>query len=797
MSISRLKNILFIVVFFCSCTIKTFVTKEPKNKPYLIKNDIELKGGNFSNTEKESVLQRLSNQLDDSSKIPSKDAFFILHFVKKPPAYDTSFTGTSARNMRSSMYHLGYYDAKVFYTQDTSKKRRVSVKYIVEAGRPTLIDTLSYRFSNPSLKAIALASKNEALLVKNNPVTKAAVLGEISRLVDTFRNNGYYKFTAAELSVKGDSSIAALTSISDDPFEQLRLLQEAQQKKDSPQVKLAIILNKPDDSTKLNSYVINKIYILSDFRPSDNLNDTVNINQKISKNKSYILRYHDPLFRTSVFARNVTLKTGDVYRQREYYNTLNNLNRLGVWQSVNIRLVENLDDTNKVDIVMELITAKKFGFDASPEASYAYSGNNNNSLAGNLFGISANLSLLNRNIGREAIKMTHSLRYGVELNNRNKSNTPNAINSNELSYSNNVVIQRLLTPIKRWNNKKLITPQTFINLNLSQSNRFNLFTTKSLNLNYGVNWVDKKRRSWSVRFPNVEFSNLNPTDSFNTILANNPFLRYSYNTAFVAGTVGGVSKSWIKPAYNNVLSRERILKINAEESGLTWGALLPIPKKFKRKFLKIDIEFRSVKNFKNNKALAFRAFTGVGIPLFKDSIPFFKQYFGGGSTSMRGWPVRGIGRGGQKLAPFSTSVFNDRTGDMQLELNEEFRYNIARLIPNLLTLKGAIFIDAGNVWNLKDSRPGGITDSTQFKFKNLWKEFGISAGTGLRLDFNYLVLRLDLGFRFKRPETSYINNGWKAPSIGFDDAFKKIFSRNYREWRYENFNFTIGINYPF
>ncbi len=796
MTLFRLKNILFIVVFFCSCTIKTFVSKEPKDRPYLFKNSIELKGGNFSGAEKESVLQRLNNQLDDSSKVPSRDAFFILHFVKKPPAYDTAFSGISARNMQSSMYHLGYYGAKVFYTQDTSDRRRVSVKYSVEAGKATLIDTLSYRFNNPALKEIALASGNEALLRKNDPVTKAAVLGEIARLVDTFRNNGYYKFTAAELSVKGDSSIAALTTISNDPFEQLRLLEEAQQQKDSPQVKLAIVLNKPDDSTKLNRYFINKIYILSDFRPADNINDTVNIKQKISKNKNFILRYHDPLFRTAVFARSVTLRPGDVYRQSEYYNTLNNLNRLGVWQSVNIRLVENLDDTNAVDIVMELITAKKFAFDASPEVSYA-SGGNNNSLGGNLFGLSANLSLINRNIGREAIKMTHTLRYGVELNNRNKGTTVNAINSNELSYSNNVVIQRLLTPVKKWNNKKLISPQTFINLNLSQSNRFNLFTTKNLNFNYGINWVDKKKQSWSIRFPNIEFSNLNPTDSFNKILLDNPFLRYSYNTAFVAGTVVGFSKSWARSSLNNILSVERIIKINAEESGLTWGAALPIPKKLKRKFLKIDIEYRTVKNFKNNTALAFRAFTGVGIPLFNDSIPFFKQYFGGGSTSMRGWPVRGIGRGGQKLAPFSRSVFNDRTGDMQLEFNGEFRYNIARLIPNLLTLKGALFVDAGNVWNLKDSRPGGITDSTQFKFKNVYKEFGLSAGTGLRLDFNYLVLRLDLGFRFKRPETSYINSGWKAPPIGFDDAIQKIFSRNYREWRYENFNFTVGINYPF
>jgi outer membrane protein assembly factor BamA len=166
---------------------------------------------------------------------------------------------------------------------------------------------------------------------------------------------------------------------------------------------------------------------------------------------------------------------------------------------------------------------------------------------------------------------------------------------------------------------------------------------------------------------------------------------------------------------------------------------------------------------------------------------------------MRGWPVRGIGGGSQKLIDFKKNIFNDRTADMQFETNVEYRYDIARIIPNTLTLRGAIFADIGNIWNLRNSKPDGSTDSTQFKFKNFYKELGVSAGTGFRLDFNYFILRFDFGFRFKRPELAYINDGWKAPSIGFGDFFPKLFGRGdeNRKWRYENFNFTIGISYPF
>jgi outer membrane protein assembly factor BamA len=122
-------------------------------------------------------------------------------------------------------------------------------------------------------------------------------------------------------------------------------------------------------------------------------------------------------------------------------------------------------------------------------------------------------------------------------------------------------------------------------------------------------------------------------------------------------------------------------------------------------------------------------------------------------------------------------------------------------MPNTLKLKGAIFTDIGNVWNLKNTKTDGSTDTTQFSLKNFYSQLGVAAGTGLRLDFNYFVVRLDFGFRFKRPELYYINDGWKAPDIRFNDVFKKLFTRGendeFRKWRYENFNFTIGIGYAF
>ena len=782
--------------------------KAPANKYYLRKNSFEVTGGNFTKTEKSTILDRLSNQLDDSAKVPSKDAFIFFEIIKKPLVYDSAYSGMSAKNMKASMFHLGYYNARASFRTDTSGKK-VHVFYKIEAGKPTLIDTVSYKLRKPALQEIAVNSNEQSLLKKNDPITKNAVLGEINRLVDSFRNNGYYKFTAAELRVRGDTTIEALTNVSDDPFEQLRLLAEAQQKSDSPQIRLAVVLNPPTDSTKLTRYSINKIYILSDFRPNDDFSDTTSITQRATRN--YVLRYHQHLFRTSFLARNITLKSGQLYSQQEYYNTVSNLAQANVWQSVNIRLVEIPDSSNKIDVVIELIPAKKFGFEAALELSYSANTSGSTILGGNLFGISGNLSLTNRNMGREAIRMTHKIRAGIELNNNSNGNSNRLINSNEIGYSNTVVFPRLIFPTflrfvanpfsSNRKNIKIPKGESFINTNLSYNNRLDLFNLQSVTINMGWSWLDKHKLKWEVKPFNLGFSYLfNRSDSFDNILKNNAFLKYSYNTAYTVGMSAAVSNQYFNPKHPRSQARERNIKFAVEESGLTWGNL-GLLKKYLRRYAKFDAEYKYTVNYAKT-ALAFRLYVGVGIPLLGSdtnlTLPFFKQYLGGGANSMRGWPIRGIGVGGQPMASYdSKNGFNDRTGDMQIESNLEYRYDIARIIPNTLTLRGALFADIGNIWNTRYSRRDGIADTTQFKFANLYKQLGVSAGFGFRLDFNFFVLRFDFGFRFKRPELYYINDGWKAPTIGFDNFANKIFSASERRWRYENFNFSVGIGVPF
>lgn len=819
--LQQLKYTIFICLFILSCTVPR---KYQKGKPFVAKNKIEVKGGNFSKEERATLKQRLNAQLDDSSRINVIDKLFFWHVIISPPAYDSNSASKSARNMETSMLHVGYYKAKAEFSADTIKKgnqQRVHLSYSVEVNKPTLIDTFSYIMRKPDLQKLAVENIDKTLIKEGKPVTKAAVLGELNRLVDLYRNNGYYKFTAEELVMRGDTTVAALTTITDDIFEQLRLLAEAQLARDSPTIKLAVVLKLPKDSSRLKPYYINNIYFFPDYRNGDSINDpgltaryiTRKLCNTCKADTDFVVLYHKYLFRPRFLARNMFLHKGNLYSQYDFYKSLNSFARAGVWQSTNIQVqeVKQKDSLHKIDLMVQLMPGKQYGYEAALEASYSASSNTNtvtSANAGNLLGLSGNISFLNRNLNKEGIKMTNSLLAGVEFNLRpDSSNKKNLINSNEISYTNNIVFPRLIFPFLKYNSNKLFnTTESFITTKFSYINRINLFNLQSFNFGVGYSATTKKNRTWIFRPFNFEFAKLyNETDSFKKTLADNPFLRYSFNTALVAGSSIGYRINKVNTKHNN---RQHSLKINIEESGMIWGRF-GLFKQYMKQYVKGDIEYIYAVNRKKS-AFVFRMFGGVGVASKKDTtLPFFKQYFGGGSNSMRGWPVRGIGRGSQPLAPYGSNSFNDRTGDIQFESNIEYRYTIAQIIPNSLVLRGALFADIGNVWNFRNTKPGGGIDSTQFQFANLYKQLGVSAGTGFRLDFNFFIIRFDLGFRFKKPDVSK-NDGWQIPDITYNNLFRRgvklpdplhpgsTYNDNrYKKWRYENYNLTIGISYPF
>ncbi len=227
-----------------------------------------------------------------------------------------------------------------------------------------------------------------------------------------------------------------------------------------------------------------------------------------------------------------------------------------------------------------------------------------------------------------------------------------------------------------------------------------------------------------------------------------------------------------------------LFRTNLEESGLLTGLLRG---KFLDsnlyRFIKIDAEF--IRKIAYNKSsLVFRCFAGAGYELGstvsstkKNNLPFFKQYFGGGPNSMRAWRFRQLGPG-STVKSFGKDGVPDRFGDVQLEANLEFRFPVTTISG--VKVNGALFTDMGNVWFLK--KQAGLPEEV-FNFSHLGKDIAVGAGAGMRIDFNFLVLRFDYSYKVKDPSPELINAGLQNKWFGYK------FSKGDQ--------FQLGISYPF
>jgi outer membrane protein assembly factor BamA len=179
-----------------------------------------------------------------------------------------------------------------------------------------------------------------------------------------------------------------------------------------------------------------------------------------------------------------------------------------------------------------------------------------------------------------------------------------------------------------------------------------------------------------------------------------------------------------------------------------------------------------------------RIAAGIGVPLKNfTSLPFERSFFSGGSNGIRAWQSRTLGPG--SYADNGTFTF-DQFGDGQLEGNIEYRFKMFKM------LNGALFIDGGNVWlrQKNASKPGA-----EFELDRFYKEIAIGSGAGLRADFNFFVLRLDMGIKIRDPQFAE-ENRWVAGRL-FDPAWKKEYRESHNGRKYNFLVFNIGINYPF
>jgi outer membrane protein assembly factor BamA len=782
------------VVTLWSCTV---VKRYDPTVPFIHENAIKLKG--VSDKEKyKDIRDRLEDQIEDSIKVnevsrvpwPKFPWFIPVPVIERPLPYDSNAVRQSTVNMRNLMASMGYKNS-VVVTDSSLKKvkdqQRIRVEYLVEAGRLFVIDTVVFNLADTQLQRLAWDFRAESVLMKGDPFENQAIDRELNRLVDLFQNHGYHRFTREDIIVEADSSYSDLIDATLDPFEYIRKLAEEREKRKNPQVDVYIRLNNIRDSSHIRPYRIGRVTVYSD-ATTDAEKDPSDTTGTLVKGLRIVNQRNT--FESSFIADQVELKPGLLYTRERYSQTLNNFNRLGAWQNINIQS-ENIDSTGRIDYLLRLIPAKRQFFSVDLEGSSIINSMQAVQVGSGRVGLAVNFTLRNRNLWRRAIQLENNLRTGIEFNNFQR------ILSGEVTLTNRLTIPWMETPFSEAFEKRFENARTVISADFSYIDRFKYFTLRTFNTFLGYEWRKGPYTTWQFKPLNFEYTQFKPDSLFLETIVDFPLLLYSYNNGLIIGT---------NLTYNHNFTpysrrKSNLLRLYAEESGVLLGAMLPgatAPKKplsTLYRFLKFDADYRHFIQW-DKTSLHFRLFAGAGFALptrtrrGEVTLPFFKSYVAGGPNSMRGWQIRKMGIGSNiSLDTALDGRFNDKYADIKLEANMEYRFNLFSFYG--FWMRGALFTDIGNIWYRSDLN--GQLPGSEFKLRNLYKDLGVAGGFGLRVDFSYFLLRFDLGFPVKDPrfgpqyagnprtETFYSprRDGWFAPG----------------HWHRPVFQFAIG--YPF
>lgn len=752
--------------------------KYQPGKPFVFSTNINIQG-NLSASAKADLKLKLENQLDDSLKTILKTVYPGRRLLVSPPVFDTAAALRSIVFMNNLLHAEGYYKTAITWDSSLSVKRkqkRVTVNFRVAPGKSYKLDSIVYRLQDTSLQRLALSRRNGSLLKKGDPYSIEIVAAEMDRLVELFRNNGYYKFSRDDLSAERDTVFSALINPSLDPFEQLRLLQQAKKRQENPVMNVAIFLRNPAAVSHFRKYYIRNVRIYPDL---DILEDSsiAKLDSVTVKGIRIFNKYNK--FTPSFIASQSALQPGDLFRVRNYTRTYTNYTQLNTFTQVTIDMQELQDSSAKIDVLIRMYPSIKQELSVTADASY----NTGDIIAtGDLFGVGLNFGLNNRNVAKQAIQSSTNLRTGVEINLGS-----NFIQTLQTSLSHNYSFPRLILPksiLKLVKTDSLRSQRTLLNFNGAYTDRKDFYALKSLNVSLGYQVIRSRRarrsHTWYFSPFNVEYVLLTPRDTLNKLLDSVPNLKFSFNTGLVISSIIG---------YNYIQNdakgaKKNDLRIGIEESGGLTGLIRTLDRDANLyRFIKIDADFKHYINWKKS-ALVFRLYGGIGIPYGKDKsgaleeqLPFFKAFYAGGPYSMRAWQVRQLGIGSSPYFDTASAAKGiDRFGDIQLEGNIEYRFNLGSLFG--VKLKSALFTDIGNIWYRNNNiDPKYI--GAEFNVNKLYTDIAVGAGTSLRFDFDYFLLRFDWAYKLKDPVYSYINYGW----LHDIELFKG--------------QFQLGINYPF
>lgn len=768
--------------------------------------------------------------------IPLKDTinprkFFREWFKYKigepPVVFDSAAFNRSINQLSRHLNRKGYYFGSVTADLDTNvRKRKITARYHIETGEPYYIDSLIIDCENQSVK---LDYENFRKTSYHPPLVGEKLDSDMLssykvRVAKYMRDNGYYGFSPAHVLFNADSAgkdmKVDLTLIFTDRF--IKESDQTIQKKQAVYRVGKVYFHLADtlyyqgvferDMQKEGLSVIKDNYVhtidslyYSEIKMSRKQKKSAKIPMSfdtlVPYRKATFLFNTKPYIRPGILEMQNYLEEGNYYKEYYLERSYSSISRLGVFQVIKPELIER-EDENLIDVHYYLVPAKKQSYSFVPRFT------NSNSF----LGLSASINYNNKNLFRGSEKMTISLGGGFEstpavfeknLDGTKPINTDGTFNTFEYGPSIQFDLPGLF-PIPFTKLTKRQRPRTILSLAYNFQKRYD-FNRGVFQFNYLYKFVLDKTQTMQIGLPFasvIKFVAISkPSEAFVKKLeeSNDLFLRNAYSDQFIWQDFK-VTFEFNNQGADNPRRTSVFYSVNFDHAGLltswisnevdtatTQKMFLGVPYS---QFARLDNEVIIGYPIDKKKSFNFRFAAGAGLPYGNKSpsLPYDYGFFAGGSNDNRGWRARSLGPGTYKYY-LDTTRTETQIGDLRLSGSAEFRFSMSSLF------KGAVFVDAANIWTMKkDVNRMGSQFSSDF-----YKQLALSAGLGLRLDFGFFVIRLDVGVPINNPSLpkgaqwifqsrqAYYDEG----AVKFGSNYKKLIPRPFSP------SLNFGIGYPF
>lgn len=763
-------------------------------------------------------LLKKPNRLDRMIKLYSKKqvnrlgkSFFVSgysDFLKEigeaPSILDTAKVRKSEIRLHSYQFNRGFFNVKVVSKIDSLKDKKVKVTYQINTGKPYIIDSIFRNIETPVVDSMYVTISGNSLIKSGETYTAENISNEKKRIATEFRNRGLYHFQENYIKKPDVDTIGKANKLNITFNIGNRVVKNADSTYTEP----------------FKLYRINKVNVFTDKQVKEKAVGIDSLSyKKFNFYSSGKLKYKPKALINAIF-----IEEGKLFSDQDRTLTTRALSNLRVFRYPQIQYLEDATGNGLIANIV-LTPLKKYEFNIKGDFTQSNI---------QLFGISGFTGITFRNLFKGAEILDFSLRGN--LGSSKDASIKNSTNAffNILEYGGDVKLSfpRIFFPI---NTKRLISkeslPSTSITLGLSKQTNigldkenyygsfyydwglnkdetkkfkldlFNLQFVKNLNIdnyfnvyNYSYNTLNDLAQIYNT---NTSFEDANGNLTFsgaldfinevktggipvaneidfkaintigerrNRLIENNLILSssFSYNLS-TKNSINDVQfyniKAKIESSGNvlNAIAKQKKETLNSNDNQTVFGVAYA-------QYIKTEFEYIKHLQLYKKSSVAFRFFGGVAVPYGNsNSVPFSRSYFAGGSNDNRGWQAYSLGPG----SSLSVNDFNE--ANLKLSLNLEYRFNIFN------SLNGALFTDAGNIWNVSDNVED---EKLKFKGSKSFQEIALGTGFGLRYDFGFFVIRGDLGFKAYNPAKEYSQRWLKDMNLS-----KAVFN--------------IGINYPF